>query len=46
MAKTLRTSGDYTITTGTGASGSNTVFFDSKTTRVVGDLVLMVQEQN
>ena len=40
MAKTLRTSGDYTITTGTGASGSNTVFFDSKTTRVVGDLVV------
>ena len=40
MAKTLRTSGDYTITTGTGASGSNTVFLDSKTTRVVGDLVV------
>jgi len=40
MAKTLRTSGDYTIKTGTGASGSNTVFFDSKTTRVVGDLVV------
>ena len=40
MAKTLRTSGDYTIKTGTGSSGSNTVFFDSKTTRVVGDLVV------
>lgn len=40
MAKTLRTSGDYTITTGTGASGSNTVFLDSKTTRVQGDLVV------
>jgi len=40
MAKTLRTSGDYTITTGTGAAGSNTVFLDSKTTRVVGDLVV------
>jgi len=40
MAKTLRTSGDYTIKTGTGASGSNTVFFDSKTTRVQGDLVV------
>ena len=40
MAKTLRTSGDYTIKTGTGASGTNTVFFDSKTTRVVGDLVV------
>ena len=40
MAKTLRTSGDYTITTGTGAGGSNTVFFDSKTTRVQGDFVV------
>ena len=40
MAKTLRTSGDYTIKTGTGAAGSNTVFLDSKTTRVVGDLVV------
>ena len=40
MAKTLRTSGDYTITTGTGASGSNTVFLNTKTTRVQGDLVV------
>jgi len=40
MAKTLRTSGDYTIKTGTGASGSNSVIFDSKTTRVKGDLVV------
>jgi len=40
MAKTLRTSGDYTIKTGTGAGGSNTVFLDSKTTRVQGDLVV------
>ena len=40
MAKTLRTSGDYTIKTGTGASGSNTVFLDTKTTRVQGDLVV------
>jgi len=40
MAKTLRTSGDYTIKTGTGASGSNSLFFDSKTTRVMGDLVV------
>jgi hypothetical protein len=40
MAKTLRTSGDYTITTGTGASGSNTVFFDSKITRVQGDFIV------
>ena len=40
MAKTLRTSGDYTIKTGTGSGGSNTVFFDSKTTRVLGDFVV------
>jgi len=40
MAKHLRTSGDYTIKTGTGSSGSNTVFFDSKTTRVLGDFVV------
>jgi len=40
MAKHLRTSGDYTIKTGTGTSGSNTVFFDSKTTRVLGDFVV------
>jgi len=40
MAKTLRTSGDYTVKTGTGAGGSNTVFLDSKTTRVLGDFVV------
>lgn len=40
MAKTLRTSGDYTIKTGSGAGGANTVTFDSKTTRVSGDLVV------
>lgn len=40
MAKHLRTSGDYTIKTGTGASGSNTVFVDSKTLRVMGDFVV------
>jgi hypothetical protein len=40
MAKTLRTSGDYTIKTGTGAGGSNSVIFDSKTTRVKGDLIV------
>ena len=40
MAKHLRTSGDYTIKTGTGAGGSNSVIFDSKTTRVKGDLVV------
>jgi hypothetical protein len=40
MAKNLRTSGDYTIKTGTGAGGSNSVIFDSKTTRVKGDLIV------
>ena len=40
MAKTLRTSGDYTIKTGTGAGGSNTVFLNTKTTRVQGDFVV------
>jgi len=40
MAKHLRTSGDYTIKTGTGASGSNSVILDSKITRVKGDLIV------
>ena len=40
MAKHLRTSGDYTVKTGTGAGGSNSVIFDAKTTRVKGDLVV------
>ena len=40
MAKTLRTSGDYTIKTGSGSGGSNSVIFDSKTTRVKGDLIV------
>jgi hypothetical protein len=40
MAKTLRTSGDYTIKTGSGSGGSNSVILDSKTTRVKGDLII------
>jgi len=40
MAKTLRTSGDYTIKTGTGSSGSNTIRLDSSITRVLGNLVV------
>ena len=40
MAKHLRTSGDYTIKTGTGAGGSNSVILDSKITRVKGDLIV------
>ena len=40
MAKNIRTSGEYIIKTGTGASGSNTITFDSKTTRVSGDFIV------
>jgi hypothetical protein len=40
MAKTLRTSGDYTIKTGTGSGGSNTIRLDSSVTRVLGNLVV------
>ena len=40
MAKTLRTSGDYTIKTGSGAAGSNVIDLDSKTVRVRGDLIV------
>ena len=40
MAKTLRTQADYTIKTGTGSGGSNSVILDTKTTRVKGDLIV------
>ena len=40
MAKTLRTSGDYTIKAGAGAAGTNQIDFDSKTVRVRGDLIV------
>jgi hypothetical protein len=40
MAKTLVTSGDYTIKTGTGSGGSNTINLDSSVTRVLGNLVV------
>lgn len=40
MSKTLRTSGDYTIKTGAGAGGSNTIRLDSSVTRVLGNLVV------
>ena len=40
MAKTLRTSGDYTIKTGSGSGGSNSIVFDSSVTRVKGNLVV------
>ena len=40
MAKTLRTSGDYTIKAGAGATGTNQIELDSKTVRVRGDLIV------
>ena len=40
MAKTLRTSGDYTIKAGAGAVGTNQIDLDSQTVRVRGDLIV------
>ena len=40
MAKTLRTSGDYTIKAGSGSAGTNQIDLDSKTVRVRGDLIV------
>ena len=40
MAKTLRTSQDYTIKAGDGASGSHTITLDSSDVIVTGDLVV------
>jgi hypothetical protein len=40
MAKTLRTSGDYTIKAGAGAAGTNQIDLDSQTVRVRGDLII------
>ena len=40
MAKTLKTSGDYNVKAGAGASGTNQIKLDAKTTRVTGDLVI------
>ena len=40
MAKTLRTSGDYTIKAGAGAAGTNDINLDSKLVRVKGNLVV------
>jgi hypothetical protein len=40
MAKTLRTSGDYTIKAGSGAAGTHQIDLDSKTVRVRGDLIV------
>lgn len=38
MAKTLRTSGDYTIKAGAGAAGSNDISLDSRMVIITGDL--------
>jgi hypothetical protein len=40
MAKTLRTSGDYTIKAGAGSAGSNTIKLDAKYVRIPGDLTI------
>tara|TARA_B110000503_G_scaffold140116_1_gene230180 strand:- start:238 stop:1080 length:843 start_codon:yes stop_codon:yes gene_type:complete len=40
MAKTLRTLGDYTVKTGDGSSGLNSVILDSRYTRIKGDLIV------
>ena len=40
MAKTLRTSGDYTIKAGAGTAGTHEVIIDAKTFRVKGDLTV------
>ena len=43
MAKTLRTSGDYTVKAGAGynsGSGSNTIRFDARYVRIPGDLTV------
>ena len=40
MAKTLRTSGDYNVKAGDGATGTNTIKLDSKHVRVTGDLTI------
>jgi hypothetical protein len=40
MAKNIRTSGDYTIKTGLGASGSNSITLDAQTVRIPGNLTV------
>jgi len=40
MAKTLKTSGDYTVKAGDGNSGSNTIKLDSRDVRVTGNLTV------
>ena len=40
MAKTLKTSGNYTIKAGAGSAGSNTIKLDAKYVRIPGDLTI------
>jgi hypothetical protein len=40
MAKTLRTSGDYTVKAGAGSSGSNTIRLDASAVRIPGNLTV------
>ena len=40
MAKTLKTSGDYTVKAGAGNSGTNTIKLDSRDVRVTGNLTV------
>jgi hypothetical protein len=40
MAKTLKTSGDYTVKAGAGSAGSNTIRLDAKYVRIPGDLTV------
>ena len=40
MARTLKTSGDYTVKAGGGNSGSNTIKLDSRDVRVTGNLTV------
>ena len=46
MSKTVRSSADYTIKTGTGASGSNAIFLDSQRTIVQGTLEVKGTQTN
>ena len=40
MAKTLKTSGDYTVKAGAGSAGSNTIRLDAALVRIPGDLAI------
>ena len=40
MAKTLKTSGDYTVKAGAGSSGSHTIRLDASQVRIPGNLTV------